>query len=74
MEKNHGVDSRGEGREEIVSESSSPFDALPEECISKIIYFTSPRDALRGCHGFRKPFDSAWEKFLPTMDAFVKFD
>lgn len=64
MGKNHGVDGR-----EIVSVSSS-FDSLPEDCISNIISFTSPRDACVVA-SVSKTFKSAaksdivWEKFLP---------
>ncbi|KFK33434.1 hypothetical protein AALP_AA5G013000 [Arabis alpina] len=59
-----------ERNEEIVSEYS-PFDALPEECISKIISFTSPRDACVAtsvCKTFESAvqLDSVWEKFLPA--------
>ncbi|CAH2045752.1 unnamed protein product [Thlaspi arvense] len=69
----HGVDSNGKGKE--VSGSSivtgpSPFDDLPEDCVSKIISFTSPRDAcVSSC--VSKTFESAvrsdgvWDKFLP---------
>nr|XP_048334016.1 putative F-box protein PP2-B12 isoform X2 [Ziziphus jujuba var. spinosa] len=43
---------------------------LPEECISRIISFTSPRDACRSalvCALFRSAMDSdlVWRKFLP---------
>ncbi|KAL1222719.1 F-box protein PP2-B10 [Cardamine amara subsp. amara] len=55
----------------IVSDSSSSsFDSLPEDCISKIISFTSPRDACV-VDSVSKTFKSAansdivWEKFLP---------
>ncbi|CAN8253615.1 unnamed protein product [Cochlearia groenlandica] len=54
----------------FISEPLSPFDLLPEDCISKIISFTSPRDAcVAACAS--KTFESSvqsdivWEKFLP---------
>jgi len=56
-------------RQEIVT-GPSPFDNLPEDCVSKIISFTSPRDACVAC-SVSKTFESAvqsdsvWEKFLP---------
>ncbi|CAA7043792.1 unnamed protein product [Microthlaspi erraticum] len=54
----------------MVSEPFSPFDALPEECISNIISFTSPRDAcvvasLSKTFGSAVDSDKVWEKFLP---------
>lgn len=74
----NGVDSKDKGKE--VSGSStgqsqivtgpSPFDNLPEDCVSNIISFTSPRDACVSC-SVSKTFESAvqsdsvWEKFLP---------
>ncbi|CAH8387664.1 unnamed protein product [Eruca vesicaria subsp. sativa] len=67
MAKNHGVESSG-GK--IVSDSSSPFDSLPEDCISKIVSFTSPRDACVAAT-VSKAFESAaksdvvWDNFLP---------
>lgn len=72
MEKNHGDDSRSKGRiKKIVTGSSpSPFDSLPEDCISRIISFTSPREACVVA-SVSKTFKSAansdivWEKFLP---------
>ncbi|CAN7044289.1 unnamed protein product [Brassica rapa subsp. trilocularis] len=48
----------------------SPFDDLPEDCISNIVAFTSPRDACVSS-SVSKTFESAvrsdsvWEKFLP---------
>ncbi|XP_010502240.1 PREDICTED: F-box protein PP2-B10 [Camelina sativa] len=56
---------------EIVSKSSSPFDSLPEDCISTIISFTNPRDACVAAT-VSKTFESAaksdiiWEKFIPA--------
>ncbi|KAK6914259.1 F-box domain [Dillenia turbinata] len=43
---------------------------LPEECISKILSFTTAADACKSCvlsRGFRSAADSdsTWEKFLP---------
>ncbi|XP_010425003.1 PREDICTED: F-box protein At2g02240 [Camelina sativa] len=55
---------------EIVVAGPSPFDGLPEDCISNIISFTSPRDACVAA-SVSKTFESAansdnvWEKFLP---------
>jgi len=55
---------------EIVSPGTSPFDVLPEDCISNIISFTSPRDACVAA-SVSKTFESAvssdcvWDKFLP---------
>lgn len=71
MGQKHGVESRGGGGGggEIVS-GPSPFDILPEDCISNIISFTSPRDACVAAL-VSKTFESAvksdsvWEKFLP---------
>ncbi|CAA7043799.1 unnamed protein product [Microthlaspi erraticum] len=69
MGKDKSVKSRGEAGGEIVSKTS-PFDSLPEECISNIISFTSPRDACvvasvsRAFKSAAKS-DIAWEKFLP---------
>ncbi|KAL0357293.1 UNVERIFIED_CONTAM: F-box protein PP2-B15 [Sesamum calycinum] len=45
-------------------------EALPEDCLSHVISFTSPRDACRAAlvaGSFRRAADSdlAWEKFLP---------
>ncbi|CAD5317926.1 unnamed protein product [Arabidopsis thaliana] len=57
-EKSHGVS------------ELSPFDSLPEVCISLIISFTSPRDACVVAL-VSKTFESAansniaWEKFIP---------
>jgi len=57
-EKSHGVS------------EFSPFDSLPEVCISLIISFTSPRDACVVAL-VSKTFESAansniaWEKFIP---------
>ena len=51
----------------------SPFDGLPENCISNIISFTTPRDACFAA-SVSKAFESAvqsdsvWEKFLPPPD------
>lgn len=76
MGQKHGVESRveatrGGGGGEIISFTGpSPFDLLPEDCISNVISFTSPRDAcVAAC--VSKTFESAvnsdsvWEKFLP---------
>uniref|UniRef100_A0A1J3HT60 Putative F-box protein PP2-B2 n=1 Tax=Noccaea caerulescens TaxID=107243 RepID=A0A1J3HT60_NOCCA len=76
MGQKHGVESRveatrcGGGGEIISFTGPSPFDLLPEDCISNIISFTSPRDAcVAAC--VSKTFESAvnsdsvWEKFLP---------
>ncbi|EOA24543.1 hypothetical protein CARUB_v10017801mg [Capsella rubella] len=55
---------------EIVVPGPSPFDGLPEDCISNIISFTSPRDACVAA-SVSKTFESAansdnvWDKFLP---------
>ncbi|KAL1222717.1 F-box protein PP2-B10 [Cardamine amara subsp. amara] len=52
------------------SHKSSPFDSLPEVCISIIISFTSPRDACVVA-SVSRTFESAvkssivWEKFIP---------
>ncbi|KAJ4901243.1 F-box protein PP2-B10 [Raphanus sativus] len=65
MSENHG-----KRRREIVSDSSSPFDSFPEDCISKIVSFTRPRDACVVA-SVSKAFESAaksdvvWDKFLP---------
>ncbi|CAH8387574.1 unnamed protein product [Eruca vesicaria subsp. sativa] len=62
-------ETKGKRRREMVSDSS-PFDSLPEDCISKIVSFTSPRDACVVAT-VSKAFESAaksnfvWEKFLP---------
>ncbi|KAL0889498.1 hypothetical protein Bca101_013481 [Brassica carinata] len=75
MAKNHGVESWGEGGGKIVSDSS-PFDSFPEDCISKIVSFTSPRDACVATT-VSKAFESAaksdvvWETFLPPEYAFL---
>lgn len=67
MGQNQGVESRVE---DIIMTEPSPFDFLPEDCISKIISFTSPRDACVAA-SVSKTFESAvksdivWEKFLP---------
>ncbi|CAL9248923.1 unnamed protein product [Arabidopsis halleri] len=65
-----GFDSRGKGIEEIVSRLS-PFDELPEDCVSNIISLTSPRDVCIAASVSRTlrltvQSDSVWEKFLPT--------
>ncbi|KAJ0240453.1 putative F-box protein PP2-B6 [Hirschfeldia incana] len=70
MAKNHGVESSGEGRGKIVSDLSSPFDSFPEDCISKIVSFTSPRDAcvaatVSKAFEYAAKSDVVWEKFLP---------
>ncbi|XP_019099575.1 PREDICTED: F-box protein At2g02240-like [Camelina sativa] len=64
MEKDHVVEGRGE-----ILYKSSPFEALPEECISHIYSLTSPRDAcvavsLSKLFGPAVDSDSVWEKFL----------
>ncbi|KAL0685201.1 hypothetical protein Bca4012_052049 [Brassica carinata] len=78
----HGVVSKGKGKEvsgslmgqnqsvgEIIT-GPSPFDDLPEDCISNIVAFTSPRNACVSS-SVSKTFESAarsdsvWEKFLP---------
>ncbi|CAA7043795.1 unnamed protein product [Microthlaspi erraticum] len=69
MGQKQGVEARGEGRGDTVS-GPSPFDDLPEECISNIISLTSPRDACvvaSVSKTFRSAVDSdfIWEKFLP---------
>lgn len=69
MGQKHGVESRGKGRGDIVS-GPSPFDDLPEECISNIISLTSPRDAcvvasVSKTFGSAVDSDVIWEKFLP---------
>ncbi|KAK6914258.1 Phloem protein 2-like [Dillenia turbinata] len=48
----------------------SRLSELPEECISKILSFTTAADACKACvlsRGFRSAadLDSTWEKFLP---------
>lgn len=59
------VDSRIKVGREIVS-----FDSLPEDCISKIISFTNPRDACivasvsRAFNSAAKS-DMIWDKFIP---------
>ncbi|KAJ0237999.1 F-box domain-containing protein [Hirschfeldia incana] len=78
----HGVDSKEKGKEasgSMMEQNQSvgeiitrplPFDDLPEDCISKIISFTSPRDACVSSL-VSKTFESAvqsdsvWDKFLP---------
>uniref|UniRef100_A0A1J3K585 F-box protein PP2-B10 n=1 Tax=Noccaea caerulescens TaxID=107243 RepID=A0A1J3K585_NOCCA len=69
MGQDKEVKSRGEGGGEIVSKPS-PFDSLPEDCISNIISFTSPRDAcvaasVSRTFGSAVKSDLAWENFLP---------
>ncbi|CAL9248926.1 unnamed protein product [Arabidopsis halleri] len=71
MGQNHGIiESSGGDGGEIVVPGSSPFDVLPEDCISNIISFTSPRDACVAA-SVSKTFESAvnsdsvWDKFLP---------
>ncbi|CAH8266509.1 unnamed protein product [Arabidopsis lyrata] len=81
MGHKQSVDSTGKGKEVAGSssmmlkhgvESSGPslFDNLPEDCISNIISFTSPRDACVAA-SVSKTFESAvssdsvWDKFLP---------
>ena len=83
MGHKQSVDSRGKGRKNPGSSSmvqkhsggaiiSGPslFDNLPEDCISNIISFTSPRDACVAA-SVSKTFASAvksdivWEKFIP---------
>ncbi|XP_010506921.1 PREDICTED: putative F-box protein PP2-B6 [Camelina sativa] len=88
MGQKHGVDSRGKGGDVpgsssigqkhgggvIVLGSSSLFDVFPEDCISNIISFTSPRDAELAAILVQKSYgsvwqnflDSVWEKFLPA--------
>ncbi|CAL9241819.1 unnamed protein product [Arabidopsis halleri] len=69
MGQSHGVECRGEGGGEIVSDSS-PFSLLPEHCISDIISFTSPLEACVVA-SVSRTFESAaksdtvWDKFLP---------
>lgn len=59
------------GRKRRVKSESSPFDFLPEDCISYIISFTNPRDACVAAT-VSKTFkstvksDITWEKFLPA--------
>ncbi|KAF8117527.1 hypothetical protein N665_0009s0051 [Sinapis alba] len=59
-----------QGVEDIIITGPSPFDLLPEDCISNIISFTSPRDVCVAA-SVSKTFESAvksdtvWEKFLP---------
>ncbi|CAH8387528.1 unnamed protein product [Eruca vesicaria subsp. sativa] len=68
MGQKQGVESRVE---DMIITGPSPFDFLPEDCISKIISFTSPRDACVAA-SVSKTFESAvksdtvWEKFLPS--------
>ncbi|XP_019085974.1 PREDICTED: putative F-box protein PP2-B2 [Camelina sativa] len=63
-------ESSGEERGEIFVHGPSSFNDLPEDCISHIISFTSPRDACVAA-SVSKTFasavhsDSVWEKFLP---------
>ncbi|KAG7563312.1 Phloem protein 2-like [Arabidopsis suecica] len=71
MGQNHGIiESSGGGGGEILVPGPSPFDVLPEDCISNIISFTSPRDACVAA-SVSKTFESAvnsdsvWDKFLP---------
>ncbi|KAF8117021.1 hypothetical protein N665_0012s0036 [Sinapis alba] len=69
-ENTHSVGSKGEGGGEINVADWSPFNTLPEDCISNIVSFTSPRDACVFA-AVSKTFESAvksdiiWEKFLP---------
>ncbi|EOA25983.1 hypothetical protein CARUB_v10019372mg [Capsella rubella] len=64
-----GSESSGEDGGEIVHETLS-FNDLPEDCISHIFTFTSPRDACVAA-SVSKTFesvvnsDNVWEKFLP---------
>ncbi|CAN4120761.1 unnamed protein product [Withania somnifera] len=49
----------------------NPFTDLPEGCISEIISFTTPKDAIRSSvisRGFKSAaeFDIVWDKFLPS--------
>ncbi|CAH2045750.1 unnamed protein product [Thlaspi arvense] len=69
MGKNRRVVSTGKGGGGIVSRSS-PFDSLPEDCISNIISFTSPREAcvvasVSKTSKSAAKSDIVWEKFLP---------
>lgn len=70
MEQKHDVEFSGGGVGVIIPEPS-PFDVLPEDCISNIISYTSPRDACVAA-SVSKTFESAvksdnvWEKFLPS--------
>lgn len=63
------VDGTNQSVGEIIT-GPSPFDDLPEDCISNIVAFTSPRDACVSS-SVSKTFESAarsdsvWEKFLP---------
>ncbi|VYS51810.1 unnamed protein product [Arabidopsis thaliana] len=67
MVQKHRVESSGGA---IIS-GPSLFDNLPEDCISNIISFTSPRDACVAA-SVSKTFESAvnsdsvWDKFLPS--------
>ncbi|KAL1222716.1 putative F-box protein PP2-B2 [Cardamine amara subsp. amara] len=70
MAQEHGIESSG-GDGGVIVPRLSPFDDLPEDCISKIISFTSPRDACVAA-SVSKTFESAvrsdsvWKKFLPS--------
>lgn len=53
-----------------MAESETSIDSLPEDCLSRVISFTSPRDACRSSlasAAFRGAAESdlAWEQFIP---------
>ncbi|KAL3648793.1 hypothetical protein CASFOL_005196 [Castilleja foliolosa] len=53
-----------------MSGETSPFNLLPEDCIAKIISFTSPRDACAAAavspvFKSASEYDVVWERFLP---------
>lgn len=75
MEQIHGGDSNSGGggsrNDEIVATRASQFDTLPEDCISKVISHTSPRDACVVASVSKTvksaaQSDLVWEMFLPS--------
>ncbi|AEC05559.1 unnamed protein product [Arabidopsis thaliana] len=78
MEQIHGGDSNSGGggggssrNDEISVTRASRFDALPEDCISKVISHTSPRDACVVASVSKSvksaaQSDLVWEMFLPS--------
>ncbi|KAG7558498.1 F-box-like domain superfamily [Arabidopsis thaliana x Arabidopsis arenosa] len=78
MEQIHGGDSNSGGggggssrSEEIAVTRASRFDTLPEDCISKVISHTSPRDACVVASVSKTvksaaQSDLVWEMFLPS--------
>jgi len=76
MEQIHGGDSNSGGggssrNDEISVTRASRFDTLPEDCISKVISHTSPRDACVVASVSKSvksaaQSDLVWEMFLPS--------